>query len=46
MIAPEYLKELKKAYEKAVKEKAYSFIFNEQEVLTDYAKYLIQYLES
>lgn len=37
-------KQLKKEYEKAVKTGQKSFMFNGQEVLVDYAKYLIQYL--
>lgn len=38
-------KQLKKEYEKAVKAGQKSFMFNGQELLVDYAKYLIQYLE-
>ncbi len=38
--------ELKKLYAKAVKDKAKSFEFLGNELLTDYAKYLIQYIET
>ena len=36
---------LKKAYEIALNEKKTSFIFEEKELLTDYAYYLLQYLK-
>jgi hypothetical protein len=36
---------LKKEYKKAVSEGRKSFIFKGNEVLTSYAKYLIEYLE-
>jgi hypothetical protein len=39
------MQELKRLYNKAVKEGKEIFIYNGQEVLVDYAKYLIQYLE-
>ena len=39
------LKPLKAAYQKAVKEKKDFFLYNGQEVVTTYAKYLIEYLE-
>lgn len=35
----------KAAYEKAVKEEKGIFVFEEQEVLTNYAKYLVEYVE-
>lgn len=37
---------LKRAYKAAVKANKYFFVFKGQEVITDYAKYLIEYLES
>lgn len=39
------LEELKKLYKEAMEQNQESFMFQNQEVLTDYAKYLIQYLE-
>lgn len=39
------LKELKKAYDKAVKENKETFEIEDVLILTAYAKYLIQYLE-
>lgn len=39
------LKPLKTAYQKAVKEKKDFFLYKGQEVVTTYAKYLIEYLE-
>ncbi len=39
------LKPLKAAYQKAVKEKKDFFLYKGQEVVTTYAKYLIEYLE-
>ena len=39
------LKELKKAYDKAVKENKETFEIENFLILTAYAKYLIQYLE-
>jgi len=44
-ISLEDLDSLKMAYDKAVEEKLDIFIFKEHELLTQYAKYLIQYLE-
>jgi hypothetical protein len=38
-------KRLEKAYEQAVAEKKETFIFEEKELLTSYAKYLLQYLK-
>lgn len=38
-------KELKKSYEKAVKDNKETFIFMDNEWLTKYAKYVLQYLE-
>jgi hypothetical protein len=43
---PEKLKELKRDYNKALKNNSESFFFEEQEMLTAYAKYLIEYLDS
>lgn len=42
---PEKLAELKKAYSKAKEKGQNSFVFDDVELLVDYAKYLIQYLE-
>jgi len=39
-------KKLKESWKKAVEEKKDSFNFENQELVTDYAKYLIQYLKS
>ena len=44
-ITMEDLKSLKIAYEKAIKEGQEMFIYREMEVLTSYAKYLIEYME-
>jgi hypothetical protein len=38
-------KELKQAYEKATERGELSFYFNGIELLTSYAKYLVQYME-
>lgn len=38
--------EFKKVYQQAVKDKQEVFIFEGNEFLPDYAKYLIQYLET
>lgn len=40
------LKPLKKLYEQAVKDKKDFFVYKGQEVITTYAKYLIEYLET
>lgn len=40
------LKDLKRHYKKAVEDNKESFIFNGDEYLTSYAKYVIEYLES
>ena len=40
------LEKLKEQYNHSVNNKLESFIFEGQEILTDYAKYMIQYLES
>jgi hypothetical protein len=37
---------LKKAYDKAVKEEKTMFVYEGQDVLTSYAKYLLEYLKS
>jgi hypothetical protein len=42
----EEYKELKRLYQKATDEKQEMFIWKEREVLTAYAKYLIQYMDS
>jgi hypothetical protein len=39
------LKEIKKAYAKALELKQESFFFEGNEFVTEYAKYLIEYLE-
>jgi hypothetical protein len=41
----ESAKSLKKAYLKAVNEKQSNFIFMDNEFVTDYAKYVVEYLE-
>ena len=41
---PEKAKRLKKAYEAAVKENKNSFIFEGNEFVTGYAKYVLEYL--
>jgi len=38
-------RQLKKAYNKAVKDGAESFILNGDEILTRYAKYLLEYFD-
>jgi hypothetical protein len=43
IMTPEVFKEFKKAYEKAAKDNVEIFLFHGQPVLTQYAKYLIQY---
>lgn len=40
------LERLRKAYQKAVADKADTFVFDGNEFVVDYAKYLIQYLDS
>lgn len=40
------LRELKTLYNKAVKENKESFMYNGDEYLTSYAKYVIEYLET
>lgn len=40
------LKRLKKAYDQAVKENKTSFMFEGNELVVGYAKYLIEYLDS
>ena len=45
-ISESSLKTLKEAYKKAVEDNAASFIFQEKELVTGYAKYLIEYLEN
>jgi hypothetical protein len=40
------LDRLKKRYDEAVRDHEYKFTFEGDEFLTDYAKYLIEYLES
>jgi len=41
---PQLYKELKSAYKKAVETKEEQFIFNGHEFLTNYAKYVLEYL--
>ena len=43
-VSEDSYKKLKKAYEKAVKDGDGSFIFQHREILTAYAKYLLEYL--
>ena len=45
-INPEIIKQLKKRYEEAIKNNEEQFIFDNQIVLTAYAKYLIEFLGS
>lgn len=42
----ENLEQFEKAYKLALKEKKDSFIFKEEEVLTTYARYVIEYLKN
>jgi len=42
---PKKIEQLKAAYDKALHEKAETFMFEKNEILTAYAKYMIQYLE-
>lgn len=44
-ITPDEIRALKVAYEKAVKDGREEFIYKGHTLLTDYAKYLIEYLE-
>lgn len=37
---------LRKAYDKAIKDKADSFMFENKEIVTNYAKYLLEYLKT
>lgn len=39
------IEELKQLYNKAIEDKKDTFIFQNEEVLTEYAKHLIEYLE-
>ena len=41
---PQLYKELKSAYKKAVETKKEQFVFNGHEFLTNYAKYVLEYL--
>jgi hypothetical protein len=43
---PEMLRRLKGAYNTAVKAKAETFVFDGNEYLVSYAKYLIEFLET
>lgn len=42
---PDKVKALRKAYAMAVETEAESFIFDGRELLTSYAKYLLEYLD-
>ena len=42
----ENLEQFEKAYKLALKEKKNSFIFKEEEILTTYARYVIEYLKN
>ena len=44
-ITEENYQEFRKLYEKAVKEKQDMFIYQGQDILTNFAKYLIEYHE-
>ena len=46
MVGLEDLPEIKKRYEKAMKENRDTFMYNYVPVMVSYAKYLIEYLES
>ena len=46
IFTPDLFRKLKKEYNKAVSLKAESFMFEGNELLVSYAKYLIQYLET
>lgn len=41
----EYLQGLRKAYNKAVKDKADQFKYNDSDFVTNYAKYFLEYYE-
>ena len=45
-ISEKEFEELKVLYEKALEENNVEFLFKEQELLVDYAKYLIEHLEN
>jgi len=45
-IHQENFEDFKAAYEKAVEEGKEIFFFEEQEVLTNYAKYVVQYVDA
>ena len=40
------INKLQKKYDKAVKDNLYSFTYNGAEILTGYAKYLLEYLKN
>ena len=40
------INKLQKKYDKAVKDNLYSFTYNGAEILTTYAKYLLEYLKN
>ena len=40
------INKLQKKYDKAVKDNLYSFTYNGAEILTAYAKYLLEYLKN
>lgn len=46
MITTKNFPEFKKLYEKAVKDKKSQFVFKDQVVLTSYAKYAVEYIET
>ena len=41
---PEEYTKFKKLYEKAVKDKTEMFVFQDKEILTAYAKYVLEYI--
>lgn len=46
LMTPQGYKKLKAAYNKAVADKADQFTFDGKEMLTSYAKYLLEYLKT
>jgi hypothetical protein len=43
---PKMVKALREAYNKAKQEQAISFMFMDKEILTTYAKYMLEYLSN
>ena len=44
LMTVESFKQLQQSYNKAVKDRAEEFVFQDKAILTNYAKYLIEYL--